>query len=126
MKKIFVALFFLSSIGNIYSQTVVTSQFFFLVDKVTASRFVTFHSTLLEAGQFDGYTRYDRLPNSIINEIDRQLRDYYPLENGQVFSCMVGRSIDRGRSVEVYKVILRITDFNNSQWEYFAYMQTRS
>jgi hypothetical protein len=74
------------------------------------------------AGDFKGYIRAERLPNSVQNEIDRQLTDYRPLNNGQVFYWL-GRLYSGIVSYQHYLVIIRITDAKNSKWEYFAAVQ---
>jgi hypothetical protein len=121
MKKITIGMaFFMLLYSSAYSQTIYTYDF---APMPNGSRevYVEVGSTL--GNRYEGFIRTERLPNSVQNEIDSQLNDYRPLNNGEVFYWR-GSLINSTVSGTVYMVLLRITDARNSRWEYYAYMRT--
>jgi hypothetical protein len=120
VKKITIGMMFLMLVSaGIYSQTVY-SEGLGLLQEMSRETFL--ETGRVVNGSFEGYTRAERLPNSIVNEIDRQLTDYRPLKNGQVFAW-VGRLYPGAAGYHHYLVSLRIIDARNSKWEYFASMK---
>jgi len=123
MKKFYligIMLFLL--LTNIYSQDVSTSQFLFIADNISREKFIEVATSFQEEDGRKGYIQNNRLPNSLINEINRQLNDYSPLNVGQVF---IGVLIYRPNNIagsQGYRIYIRITDAVKSEWEYFASM----
>ena len=121
-KKIMIGtVFFMLMSASIYSQVVQTAEFG-LIQGISQdiSREVFIETGLIFGYKSEGFEPIKRLPNSVINEIDRQLIDYRPLNNGQVFYWR-GGLIQSTVSAQVYMVLLRVTDARNSQWEYYAF-----
>jgi hypothetical protein len=116
VKKTTVVMVFLILVpASIYSQTVLTFDFS-LMGNASREELVKVGSTVSP----EGFTRVERLPNSVESEINRQLSDYRPLTNGQNFLWQGGvvMSLVSGSS---FLVLLRITDARNFQWEFFAF-----
>lgn len=119
VKKITIGMvFFMLMSANVYSQSIYTLQFG-LMQNTTRERFVEVGPVL--GSMAEGFSRAEKIPNSVQNEINRQLADYRPLSNGQVF-FWEGSLITSIVSASKYIVLLRITEARNSQWEYYAYV----
>ena len=121
-KKMIMIILSLLVISNVYSQVVETTQFLFLGDNVTRDGFSEVDRGLQYLSS-EGFARTERLPNSVQNEINRQLRDYHPLNNGQVFFWAGYITTNSGTSAQGYRVLLRITNSRNYQWEFYAYLK---
>jgi hypothetical protein len=121
IKKITIGIVFFMLVSvSVYSETVGTGEFRLIAQNLSRAQFNKL---------FDAYTphiefiRSGLLSNSVKKEIDRQLTDYHPLNNGQVFfwQGIVIISSIKGQG-ELYQVFLRVTDGGKSQWEYCAYV----
>jgi hypothetical protein len=122
IKKITLGIvFFMVMSVSVYSQDIITGRFELIPD-VSMEVFNKIGSTP-GFGDDESFSPVERLPNSVKNEIDRQLTDYRPLINGQVFYWGGGLMFN-AHSGQGYRVLLRVTDARKSQWEYYACMKT--
>jgi hypothetical protein len=122
IKKITMGIvFFMLMSVSVYSQEVGTAEFGLVAQGFSKEMFnEAFSEYSYPIDQ--GMTRIERLPNSVQNEIARQLTDYRPLTNGQVFYWSGGLAFLGG--THLYIVGLRVSDARNSRWEYFAYCKS--
>jgi hypothetical protein len=129
-KKITIGMFFFMLVSiNIYSQIVQTINLELMIGVNDFRDLNESRDTFIKSGlglgslpSFEGFTITKRLPNSVVNEIDLQLVDYSPLNNGEMF-LWTGFLMSSRVSGQAYNVFLRITDARNSKWEYYAYMK---
>jgi len=132
-KKITIGMIFFMLVSiNIYSQIVQTINFELMIGvndfrdiNESKDKFIKSGLALGSLPAFEGFTITKRLPNSVVNEIDFQLIDYSPLNNGEMF-LWSGGLISSHVSGQAYHVLLRIIDARNSKWEYYAYMKYMS
>ena len=119
-KRLFLIYFFLVITASIYPQSMVeTTGFRFVANNVSQELFIKDVNNTINSSSTANTINLkivDKLPNSVINEIDRCLIDYYPLNDGGYF-FFSGNIIHPKRYFFVW---IRIINAGNFQWEYIA------
>jgi len=123
-KIVFMIFFTLITVCEIYSQTVMTADFYYVGDNVNQESWNLWKNEMTRRyPRSQGYIPVDRLPNAIIDEVNKQLLDYQPLYSGQLFIISILRVLNNlGSNNQGYWIHLRMTSPRN--WEFVAYMRS--